>query len=94
LQQYVTEKAGFCNCLRKTLDEGHIEKARILVHGLKGVTGNLGIEDVAEMAGCLEIALLEGEKGVIGPVLDRFDAKQEVALRSIQSLLKKEMRGL
>ena len=88
LQQYSKEKSEFGTLLRETLEKGHVKEATALIHGFKGVTGNLGLERLAKIACRLENALLNGGHASIASLLDRIEIEQEVALGSLKALFK------
>ena len=93
LEQYVEEKWNIASLIRQNLMEGRIKEACILVHGMKGVTSTLGLEELSQVCCRLEEALLHGEHGV-SCLLDSFEAAQAVVLGSIDTLTKKLQNSL
>ena len=93
LEQYVEEKKNIGSLIRQNLAEGRIKETCFLVHGMKGVTSNLGLEELSQVCCHLEEALLHGEHGV-SCLLDSFEAAQAVVLGSIDTLTKKFQNSL
>jgi len=89
LVSFGRENAGAAAKLREQLAAGELEAARLLVHSLKGVAGNLGAETLHKAASSLETALIEGEEAA--PALESFEEKLAEVLKA-GSLLEEGVR--
>ena len=69
--------------LKTDLDKGEHERARRLVHTVKGVSGTLGAHDLADAAAELENAIGKGTANDLEKLLERFDAASNRVLESI-----------
>jgi Amt family ammonium transporter len=73
--------------LQAYLSGGQYEQAGYLLHGVKGVAGNLGADDLYQAAKDLEQALSRREQPVLMPLAERFDHCLAVVLESARKLL-------
>jgi PAS domain S-box-containing protein len=77
LAQFVAKQRSAGEKIAKALESGDREQAERLTHSLKGAAGNLGINEIFELAGKLEGAIgkshtqLEGQTEELRSVLDR-----------------------
>ena len=72
------------------LDEGDTETATRLAHTVKGVSGNLGAEELFPVAGELEKAIKQGETDSLDSLLDSFEFHLNVVMGGIQALEERE----
>jgi CheY-like chemotaxis protein len=87
LNQYVEEKSDIVPRLRQALDEEHLREALTVVHGLKGVAGNLGLDKIEEISWLIEDALVNSKTSQFNFLLDKLDTEQAVVLESLKPLL-------
>jgi len=59
LKEYVKSFDGFSSGLRDILRAGDFDQARIKAHSMKGAAGNIGADELAAVAGRLELVLTE-----------------------------------
>ncbi len=85
LADFVRDYADAMESIRRALDEGDLEKIRILAHTIKGVGGNIGAENLAESARLLESAATVGESPD-SDLLNQFEKKLNQAVASAQTL--------
>jgi polar amino acid transport system substrate-binding protein len=80
LTKFAVNQAGTVDKIEAALHAGDLERARLLAHTLKGVTGNIGAETLQAAAGALETAL-RGEDETA------WDGLLEDATRSLNEVL-------
>ena len=90
LNQYVEEKSDIVPRLRQAFDEENLREALTVVHGLKGVAGNLGLDKIEEISWLIEDALVHRKKSQFNILLDKLDTEQAVVLGSLEPLLHKK----
>ena len=76
--------------IKSSIDAGDMETAARLAHTVKGVAGNLGIDDLFPAAGELEKAIKQGEAGSIDTLIENFEVLLNVVLDGIEDLEQKE----
>ncbi len=76
--------------IKKTLQESDMETAAQLAHTVKGVSGNLGAEELFPVAGDLEKAIKQGETDSLDSLLENFETHLNVVMNGIQTLEEKE----
>ena len=86
LNRFGTSNAQAAMQLRTALADAQWEEARLLVHAIKGVAGNLGAMALFEAAAGLE-PLLTGQNEAAGPASDRFVELLDEVLVGLQPLL-------
>src|SRR5215472_8040435 len=73
--------------IRAALESGDRNQAERLAHSLKGVAGNLGVNQIFQLAGKLEHAIRESVDGVEG-MADDLESALKRQVQSIQDGLK------
>ena len=76
--------------IKNTLKAGDMETAARLAHTVKGVSGNLGAEELFPVAGALEKAIKQGETDSLDSLLENFETHLNVVMDGIQILEEKE----
>ncbi|MBW1788907.1 MAG: response regulator, partial [Deltaproteobacteria bacterium] len=66
--------------IKSSIDAGDMETAARLAHTVKGVAGNLGVEDLFPAAGELEKAIKQGETGSFDTLIENFEVLLNVVL--------------
>ncbi|MCP4700061.1 MAG: response regulator, partial [Gammaproteobacteria bacterium] len=84
LIQFADEYSDTAEILRKALDSGDIEYIRRTAHTIKGVAGNIGADDLAEIARRLEDASAGGLPD--GAVLNDFETALNLITASASTL--------
>jgi two-component system, sensor histidine kinase and response regulator len=87
LSQFVTKQRSACDQITAALERGDCHEAERLAHSLKGVAGNLGMDQILHLAGNLERAIREFPEGVEGLVKD-LDSILDRQLLNIEEALK------
>ena len=72
--------------IRAALQAGDLETAARFAHNVKGVSGNLGAEDLYRASGALEKAIKEGERDVVDERIAEFDAHLKRVMGGIKEL--------
>ncbi len=72
--------------IKSALETEEREQAQRLAHSIKGVSGNIGAQDVQRAAAALEIAIRDQDSDGLNDILDDFCRHLSVALRSMQQL--------
>jgi len=81
LSQFVVRQQSIGNRIKEALETGDHNQAERLAHSLKGVAGNLGINQIFVLAGTLESAIREspaGTKGLIEELTSALDRQIRV----------------
>jgi two-component system sensor histidine kinase/response regulator len=73
--------------IRKAIDDGNIDLAQRLTHGLKGISGNLSANEVFVASQILERAIKKGSKAVQGRI-DTYISKLEIALTKVTEAIR------
>ena len=84
LVRFVEDHAEDARRTAAALARGDRETARRLAHTARGAGGNIGAGRVAEVAGALERAILDGEEDIAGK-LARFERALDVAVNGIRA---------
>jgi len=90
LRQFLENNKDTTNEIKRVLDEGDTETATRLAHTVKGVSGNLGAEELFPVAGELEKAIKQGETDSLDSLLDSFEFHLNVVMGGIQALEERE----
>ncbi|MDM8517240.1 response regulator [Desulfobacterales bacterium HSG16] len=78
--------------IRNFLHEGHVHDAQMLVHSIKGVSGNLYAEELFLASQNLEAALRDEQTENIMPLLKIFEKNLDIVIKSLKSLKLKEKK--
>ncbi|MBW1775179.1 MAG: response regulator, partial [Deltaproteobacteria bacterium] len=70
--------------IKNSIDAGDMETAARLAHTVKGVAGNLGVDDLFPAAGELEKAIKQGETGSFDTLIENFEVLLNVVLDGIE----------
>jgi two-component system, sensor histidine kinase and response regulator len=90
LKSFASKNVGTIAGIRQALTKSDLEQLRQLVHGVKGMAGNLAANKLFDKAGELEAALnIENGEGLALPVA-RFEEALNVVLQSIKGLEQSE----
>ena len=73
--------------IKSALEAEEVEPAQRLAHSIKGVSGNLGAQDVQRAAADLETAIRDNETDRLNDILNDFQNQLAVAMDSMQKLL-------
>ncbi|MFC1581117.1 response regulator, partial [Thermodesulfobacteriota bacterium] len=76
--------------IKTSMAAGDVETAARLAHTVKGVAGNLGMEDLFPVAGELEKAIKLGDTGSFDHLIANFESLLNMVLRGIEDLEQKE----
>lgn len=76
--------------LKSQVEGGDVEKAKNLVHTLKGISGNFSARELRVSFEKLETAMAAGEKDEIMACLDAVDKEMTVVLEGIRTLPEKK----
>ncbi len=72
--------------LKQYIEQGDMSKAKLLVHSIKGATGNFGATSVYIAAKELETKLLSDSKNELTPALDTFLKSHQRLISSLEAL--------
>ena len=86
LAKFQRDYGGACIQLKKAIDQGGYDKARQLVHTIKGLSGTIGALGLQAAASELERALGEGKTGDVDRFVENFESRLNKVLESIESL--------
>jgi CheY-like chemotaxis protein len=86
LTQFVAKHESTGNRIKEALECGDRNLVERLVHSLKGVAGNLGINRIFVLAGTLEKALRESHIGTRG-LIDELTSALDRQIRAIRAVL-------
>jgi CheY-like chemotaxis protein/HPt (histidine-containing phosphotransfer) domain-containing protein len=92
LQQFADNHDGDVAVLRKAVNEADVEKARLLVHTLKGVAGILSAKPLHKAAIALEDCLKRPEAALNECDIDEFEAAFLELLQTARSLSEVESK--
>ena len=90
LSQFRSNYANVVSDIKSALEEEDTEVAVRIAHTIKGVSGNLGINDLFQVAAELEKAAKEGDRPSFEPLVKRFTSHLNIAISSIEDLDHKE----
>jgi two-component system sensor histidine kinase/response regulator len=85
LRQYVDEQSQAAQVVRESLRAGDRKTAERVAHTAKGVSGNIGADDVAVAAGALEQAIVAGRE--TDALIEHFDATLRAVTLPLASAL-------
>jgi HPt (histidine-containing phosphotransfer) domain-containing protein len=74
------------NEIKTSLRNSDIEQAVRLAHTVKGVSGNLGADELFQAAGKLEKEIKQGNKDSMEPILNSFESHLNVVIESIENM--------
>ena len=86
LGKFLDSNKEVINEIKTTLAAGDTETAARLAHTVKGVSGNLGAEDLFPAAADLEKAIKQGETDSLDSLLDSFESHLNVVMGGIEVL--------
>jgi two-component system, sensor histidine kinase and response regulator len=86
LAQFVVRHEFTGSTIRETLESGDHNQAERLAHSLKGVAGNLAINQIFILAGTLERAIRESQAGTKG-LIEEFTSALDRQIRIIRAAL-------
>lgn len=86
LMKFVEKNKTAGEKIDNAINDGRIEEARIIAHTLSGVSGNLGADEIAEIAKSLEIAILENRYESIQELLVLLKTKIDEIIAEVESL--------
>ena len=90
LRQFLENNKDATNEIKRSLNQGDTETAARLAHTVKGVSGNLGAEELFPVAGELEKAIKQEEIDAIDSLLKNFETHLNVVLGGIEVLKEQE----
>ena len=93
LTSFRRENMGVVDRLREALSKGDLQGARLIVHTVRGVAGNLGATGLCCAASSLETALHGEDSGPLTSALETFEAKLAELLGTIRFLEEQEEGG-
>ncbi|MFH0821516.1 MAG: Hpt domain-containing protein, partial [Pseudomonadota bacterium] len=96
LKEFGRSFQGAAEEMNAALDRGDYDSARLLVHAIRGVAGNLSAEELFDAAGDLEAALTAHRLESIPTLCGRFCRALGVVLQSVKKLetVRPELRAL
>jgi HPt (histidine-containing phosphotransfer) domain-containing protein len=86
LAQFAVRHESTGNTIREALESGDHNLAERLAHSLKGVAGNLAINQIFILAGTLERAIRESQAGTKG-LIEEFTSALDCQIRIIRAAL-------
>jgi CheY-like chemotaxis protein len=86
LSQFVVRQQSIGNRIKEALETGDHNQAERLAHSLKGVAGNLGINQIFVLAGTLESAIRESPAGTKG-LIEELTSALDRQIRAIRAAL-------
>ena len=87
LVKFIDEYPDTTGQIAKALDDGDMELARRLAHTVKGVAGNLGMEQLQPMAADLEHAVKEEDADRIRESIELFDTALQRVVQSLRAVI-------
>ena len=90
LSKFRESNRDVVNEIKSSMVAGDMETAVRLAHTVKGVAGNLGIEDLFPVAGDLKKAIKQGDTGTFDSLIANFESLLNVVLQGIENLDHKE----
>jgi PAS domain S-box-containing protein len=93
LRDFTRENKGIITRIQKTIDSGDTEAARVLVHTIKGVAGNLSISKVFTAAQALETAVRQNNREDIERNMDQLALSLQPVFDAVDSLSSTEQTG-
>ncbi len=85
LVQFVNEYPDALDEIRAALTSGDMERAQLLAHTLKGVSGNLGFHNLQPAAEALEHAVKEGDLTDIDELMENVDTTLKDVVATLRS---------
>ncbi len=86
LKEFRQDFQGVIATIRTNLDLGKKAEVRRLLHTIKGVSGSLAANDLHESVCNFERAVMEGQRGSYGALLERFEAALTPVFQGIATL--------
>jgi two-component system, sensor histidine kinase and response regulator len=86
LRQFLENNIDTTHEIKSALDKGDTETAARLAHTVKGVSGNLGAQELFPVAGELEKTIKQGETDSLDSLLDSFESHLNVVMGGIEIL--------
>jgi len=86
LAQFAARHESTGSRIKEALDSGDHNQAERLAHSLKGVAGNLGMNQIFVLAGTLENAIRESQTGAKG-LIEEFTSALDRQIRIIRAAL-------
>jgi len=86
LAQFAVRHESTANRIKEALESGDHNQAERLAHSLKGVAGNLGINQVFALAGKLESAIRKSHAGT-GDLIEEFTSVMASQIQTIRAAL-------
>jgi HPt (histidine-containing phosphotransfer) domain-containing protein len=83
LRVFYNDKSETCSEIRDALAGGDTSEAQALVHGIKGVAGNLSANRLFEVSSALEVALKDGNTEGTDALMDDFEKAHSDAMGSL-----------
>jgi HPt (histidine-containing phosphotransfer) domain-containing protein len=85
LVEFVTQANDNIRNLKKELFEGNVEAAERFAHSLKGVAGNMRLDNCYRVASDVDAALKKGPPVSIDPLLDDLEKAVDEVRSSIRT---------
>jgi CheY-like chemotaxis protein len=85
-RQFIDDQRDVITRIQTKLDEGSIEEAERIVHGLKGVSGTVSADDVYAAATMLDDILRQKEMAEIEPAMQQLRLAIDVVMESVTHL--------
>ncbi len=86
LGDFAEEFSAMGSKLHQLMDDNRLDEMAALVHGAKGVSGNLGANGLNAAAATLEKAIQNGDPVPIKNQIDRFEKELKTVLHSINNV--------
>ena len=90
LGKFLESNRNVVNEIKSSLKTEDRETAARLAHTVKGVSGNLGAEELFPVAGELEKAIKQRETDLLDALIDNFESHLNVVMGGIQALEERE----
>jgi len=84
LIKFYRDYSGMAAQLKAAISKGNRELAQRLAHTVKGVSGNIGAQDLYKASAGLETAIRHNELDEIAGALDRFDGVLNIVINSLK----------
>jgi|GEM_PF-5026304 len=93
LSKYCQRQKDVTTRCRRLLQEENIDEARKIIHGFKGVSGNLSAVDIFELSQILEDTLKKGELEIAYTLLDRIEEGFTTICSTLASIKQEDSVG-
>jgi PAS domain S-box-containing protein len=87
LSKFKRDFSDFSSRIQNAINEGETESALVLTHTIKGVSGNIGAQDLERIASDLESAIRNEKEEIVDSLVNKFETTLSIVLTSINSTI-------